>query len=147
VRTWSSRCAPRGLQRICCFFTNRLAITWLTADSTKPGRRQLAWPACCLTKEYYPAVGCRLAFFFYSLVEGCVFQAIVDARFSRSWTASQVNVDAVSGCSWTTFQRDRGRLRSARVILTVGMLADFLACHAHSQDHNAPDSTGPAPAP
>ena len=31
---WSSRCAPRGLQRICCFLTIRLLITWLTADST-----------------------------------------------------------------------------------------------------------------
>jgi hypothetical protein len=27
----------------------------------------------------------------------CVFQPIVDARFSRSWTAFQMNVDAVSG--------------------------------------------------
>jgi hypothetical protein len=27
----------------------------------------------------------------------CVFQGIVDARFSRSWTAFQMNVDAVSG--------------------------------------------------
>jgi hypothetical protein len=27
----------------------------------------------------------------------CVFQAIVDSRFSRTWTAFQMNVDAVSG--------------------------------------------------
>jgi hypothetical protein len=27
----------------------------------------------------------------------CVFQAIVDGRFSRSWTAFQMNVDAISG--------------------------------------------------
>ena len=33
VRIWSSRCAPRGLQRICCFLTMRLLMTWLTADS------------------------------------------------------------------------------------------------------------------
>jgi hypothetical protein len=30
-------------------------------------------------------------------VDGCVFQAIVDSRFSRTWTAFQMNVDAVSG--------------------------------------------------
>ena len=33
VRTCSSRWAPRGVQRICCFLTMRLLITWLTADS------------------------------------------------------------------------------------------------------------------
>ncbi len=27
VRTWSSRCAPRGVHRICCFLTIRLLIT------------------------------------------------------------------------------------------------------------------------
>ena len=27
----------------------------------------------------------------------CVFQGIADARFSRSWMAFQMNVDAVSG--------------------------------------------------
>jgi hypothetical protein len=27
----------------------------------------------------------------------CVFQAIADGHFSRSWTAFQMNVDAVSG--------------------------------------------------
>jgi len=35
VRIWRSRWAPRGVQRICCFFTMRLLMTWLTADSTK----------------------------------------------------------------------------------------------------------------
>ncbi len=34
VRTCSSRWAPRGDQRICCFLTIRLLVTWLTADST-----------------------------------------------------------------------------------------------------------------
>ncbi len=29
------RWAPRGVQRICCFFTMHLLTTWLTADSTK----------------------------------------------------------------------------------------------------------------
>ncbi len=35
VRIWRSRWAPRGVQRICCFFTMRLLMTWLTADSMK----------------------------------------------------------------------------------------------------------------
>ena len=35
------------------------------------GWRQLAWPACCLTKECYPGACCRLVFFFNSLVDGC----------------------------------------------------------------------------
>jgi len=34
VRTCSSRWAPRGDQRICCFLSIRLLMTWLTADST-----------------------------------------------------------------------------------------------------------------
>jgi len=29
-------------------------------------------------------------------VQDCVFQPNVDARFNRSWTAFQTNVDAVS---------------------------------------------------
>jgi hypothetical protein len=33
VRICSSRWAARGIQRICCFSTMRLLITWLTADS------------------------------------------------------------------------------------------------------------------
>jgi len=33
VRIWSRRWAPRGVQRICCFLTIRLAMTCLTADS------------------------------------------------------------------------------------------------------------------
>jgi hypothetical protein len=33
VRTWSSRCAPRGDQRICCFLTMRLLTTWLMVAS------------------------------------------------------------------------------------------------------------------
>ncbi|MDM0110064.1 hypothetical protein QTH97_34535 [Variovorax sp. J22R24] len=33
----------------------------------------------------------------YAKMLECVFQGIVDARFSRSWTAFQMNVDAVSG--------------------------------------------------
>jgi len=42
-------------------------------------------PAC---SSIYPPV---------SVLYECVFQAIVDACFSRSWTAFQMNVDAVSG--------------------------------------------------
>ena len=30
VRTWSKRWAPWGVQRICCFLTNRLLMTWFT---------------------------------------------------------------------------------------------------------------------
>src|SRR5271166_4096693 len=36
ARICSKRWAPRSLQRICCFFTNRLLTTWLTADSANP---------------------------------------------------------------------------------------------------------------
>jgi hypothetical protein len=36
ARICSERWAPRSLQRICCFFTNRLLTTWLTADSANP---------------------------------------------------------------------------------------------------------------
>ena len=32
VRICSRRCAPRSVHRICCFFTNRLLTTCLTAD-------------------------------------------------------------------------------------------------------------------
>src|SRR5664280_3912529 len=34
TRTCNRRCAPRGVQRICCFLTMRLLTSWLTADST-----------------------------------------------------------------------------------------------------------------
>jgi len=34
TRTCNRRCAPRGVHRICCFFTNRLATSWLIVDST-----------------------------------------------------------------------------------------------------------------
>ena len=40
VRTWSIRYAVAVWHRICCFFTNRRLITWLTADSASP---QPAW--------------------------------------------------------------------------------------------------------
>ena len=46
MRTCSSRWAPAGVQRICCFLTMRLLITWLTADSVNavemasPARRR-----------------------------------------------------------------------------------------------------------
>ena len=33
MRICSSRWAPRGVQRICCFLTMRLLMTWLTVDS------------------------------------------------------------------------------------------------------------------
>src|SRR5215471_5651271 len=35
VRVCNSRCAPRSVHAICCFFTNRLLTTWLIVDSTK----------------------------------------------------------------------------------------------------------------
>ena len=35
------------------------------------GWRQLAWPACCPTRECYAAAACRLVFFFNSLVGVC----------------------------------------------------------------------------
>ena len=34
VRTWSCRCASRGVHPICCFLTMRVLITWVTVDST-----------------------------------------------------------------------------------------------------------------
>ena len=57
VRIWSSRCAPRGLQRVCCFLTMRLLITWLTADSTN--EVEMIWVRLCCS-DYAAARGMTL---------------------------------------------------------------------------------------
>ena len=49
------------------------------------------------TNDELPAVSRSSPIAMAAIVASCVFQPIVDGRFSRSWTAFQMNVDAVSG--------------------------------------------------
>src|SRR5664279_83733 len=51
VRICSSRCAPRGLQRICCFLTMRLLMTWFDRGFDERGGDGLAGESA------FPVVG------------------------------------------------------------------------------------------
>jgi hypothetical protein len=44
VRVCSNRCAPQRVRCICCFFTMRLLITWLTVDSTNESAKNSGVP-------------------------------------------------------------------------------------------------------
>jgi hypothetical protein len=41
-RAWSNICAPRRVQRICCFFSIRQSTSWSTVDSTRAV--DMRWP-------------------------------------------------------------------------------------------------------
>jgi hypothetical protein len=42
-RAWSNICAPRWVQRICCFFSIRQSTSWSTVDSTRAV--DMRWPS------------------------------------------------------------------------------------------------------
>src|ERR1700693_1747038 len=42
-RAWSNICAPRFVQRICCFFSIRQSTNWSTVDSTRAV--DMRWPS------------------------------------------------------------------------------------------------------
>jgi hypothetical protein len=42
-RAWSNICAPRRVQRMCCFFSIRQSTSWSTVDSTRTV--DMRWPS------------------------------------------------------------------------------------------------------
>ena len=53
-RAWSNICAPRRVQRMCCFFSIRQSTSWSTVDSTPAV--DMPWPSRCSLPSRTPIV-------------------------------------------------------------------------------------------
>src|ERR1039458_5221127 len=83
MRTWSRRWAPRGVQRICCFLTMRLAMTWLTADSVnalQAGGELVVEEAYADLEQEVGAAGCPAHLLFFDHAFG---DDLVDRGFGE----------------------------------------------------------------